>query len=82
MVQWHCVLAGDPEVMSAHVFDSRQRHTFSSALARALPQAESRLGGPLTEVLLEVRRWGYRVLLEVSTEDTIERHEVYWSLKP
>ena len=45
-------------------------------------RAESRLGGTLTEVLLEVRRWGYRVLLEVSTEDTIERHEVYWSLKP
>ena len=32
-------------------------------------RAESRLGRPLTEVLLEVRRWGYRVLLEVSTED-------------
>ena len=26
------------------------------------------LYGSLTEVLLEVRRWGYRVLLEVSTE--------------
>ena len=37
MVQWHCVFAGHPEVTSARVFESRQRHAFSSALARALP---------------------------------------------
>ena len=45
-------------------------------------RAESRLGGALTEVLLEVRRWGYRVLLEVSTEDIVQHGKLQRHIEP